>query len=309
MNQGRPTDDKLRSELESAARWGRYDDARVPAEARRLIGAGRLREAFGLLDASAVSPAQSNFAWRNMAAAASGLGLDERAAYYQARYNGATAERAAYTARLFEQIQAVVASDCDVQDGMSRVLDFCSAEVPHPQWDVFRDPRYLDYDYDLAYLTGRVERIFDDEPPDDEIDGLWFGLFNPYYEDQPTADMHIGGGVGAFEDPETWAEDLTWTPRAGRMTRSQVLHEIYRIAYWNSQDDGWTPGLGNDAEHPLCLTYAALVVRWLATTLPTDLLLGGASARVLQVGFDSGDFLEIGTLSRRGLAFPPDGMI
>lgn len=237
------------------------------------------------------------------------LGLDERAAHYQRRYDSAHDERAAYIDGLFEEIEAVVRSECPVPDGMARVIDFCSAAIPDPQWDLFRDPGYLDYEYDLSHLAERFERIFGEEPAPDEIDGLWFGLFNPDYQDEATADMHVGGGVGAREDPGTWAEDLAWRPRAGRVTRSQVLHAIYYVAYYGMERDGWVPGLGNDAEHPLCLTYAALVVRWLTATLPTDLLLGGADERVIQVGFDSGDFLTLGTLSQSGLAFPSGAMI
>jgi len=303
------TAEALGSTLERAARWGRHRSSGVPQETRRLVGEGRFREAFNLLDATAVSPPTAEFAWLSMRDAAKALGLGDRVAYYQRRYDSAREERATYVNRLVEQIEAVVGSRCSVQEGMARIVDFCSQAIPHPQWDVFRDPRYLDFEYDLPYLSGRFERIFGPEPPPDDVDGLWFGLFNPYYREEPTADMHVGGGMGAFENPDTWANELTWVPQAGRITRSQVLHEIYRIAYYGMEDDGWTPGLGNDAEYALCLTYASLVVRWLATTLPTHLLLGGASKRVIQVGFDSGDFLHIGTLTADGLVFPPDGMI
>jgi hypothetical protein len=79
---------------------------------------------------------------------------------------------------------------------------------------------------------------------------------------------------------------------------------MYDLAYGKGKD-----GLRNDAEHPLCLTYACLAVRWLATTLPSSLLLGDTPARVLQVGWDSGDFLRIGTLTQDGLIFPADSMI
>ena len=303
------SDEELRYELQSAARWGRFDDLEAPDRAWRLIDAGRLREAFDLLDASVTLPARADFVWLNMKDAAVLLGLDERAVHYQRQDDRAERDRAIYIDGLFEVLESVVGCDCTVQQGMSQVIDFCSAAIPDPQWDVFRDPRYLDYEYDLPYLSGRFERIFGTEPPPDEIDGLWFGVFNPYYEDEPTADMHVGGGVGAFEDPDAWSEDLVWTPRSGRITRSQVLHEIYQVAYHGQQDDGWVPGLGNDAEHPLCLAYAALAVRWLASTLPADLLLSGARRRMIRVGFDSGDFLTIGTLSEHGLTFPPDGMI
>jgi len=47
-----------------------------------------------------------------------------------------------------------------------------------------------------------------------------------------------------------------------------------------------------------------LAARWLATTLGPELLLGGASQRVLAVGFDEGDSIGVGLLRPEGLVFP-----
>ena len=58
-----------------------------------------------------------------------------------------------------------------------------------------------------------------------------------------------------------------------------------------------------DAEYCLGLTYGGLAVRWLAAAVDADLLLGGSPQRVMQVGFDEGDWIPIGTLTREGLAF------
>lgn len=52
--------------------------------------------------------------------------------------------------------------------------------------------------------------------------------------------------------------------------------------------------LGNAAEYPLCLAYGGLVVRWLASELEPELLLSGASERVIFVGVDDGDSLCVG---------------
>ncbi|WAM23338.1 hypothetical protein [Myxococcus sp. NMCA1] len=61
-------------------------------------------------------------------------------------------------------------------------------------------------------------------------------------------------------------------------------------------------GLGNDAEYPLALAYAALAVRRLAQRMGPSLL-GDAAQRVLLAGFDSGDFLCIGAVQKDGLVY------
>lgn len=77
-----------------------------------------------------------------------------------------------------------------------------------------------------------------------------------------------------------------------------MLDRIYDLAYTEDDDDP----LGN-AEYRLGLTYGGLAVRWLATTVDRDLLLGRSPKRLIQVGFNEGDWVGIGTLGPGGLAF------
>jgi hypothetical protein len=94
-----------------------------------------------------------------------------------------------------------------------------------------------------------------------------------------------------------------------------VLDAIYRIAYPPFSATGESTSelqeayahasarlLGNDAEYSLCLAYAGLVVRWLATTIAPELFLADAPERVLFTGFDDGDWLCIGALRPDGFA-------
>lgn len=193
--------------------------------------------------------------------------------------------------RLFDEIERAVKSDVPVADGLLRIIQFCEAARPHPDWRALRS---LDVAGDLQHLQRWLEAILRTQPPPAQVTGLWFGLFNPVVRGLVTADVHLIGAPYDADDPDwlfrkRWGED---TPDAS----SGVLNAIYRVAY-----DG-SDGLGNDAEYPLCLTYAALAIRHLAGLMgPT--LLGDASQRVLHVGFDSGDFLCIGAVRRTGLIF------
>lgn len=297
---------ELRDSLQSAARWGNYPDPTTSAEIRRLADEDKGRAAFDLIEAAAGPHPKENMFWLRMSEAAELLHLDERAAHYQRRYDDAGDESEAYFAALFERLQAVVRSSATVPEGMAQIIEFCSQARPHADWRLFGE---LDFAGDVERLTEWFEALVSEEPPSKYLDGLWFGLFNPIYGDIASADIYVAGGEENPDDPgEGFRFDLTWQPK-GRYARSPLLHTIYQLAYEGVEDDGWAPGLANDAEYPLCLAYACLSVRWLATTLPSHAILGAAEQLLLEAGFDSGDVLRIGTLTPAGLTFPAGGMV
>ncbi|AKQ65667.1 hypothetical protein A176_002579 [Myxococcus hansupus] len=196
----------------------------------------------------------------------------------------------AYNAgKLFGEIERAVKSDLSVEEAFLRIIQFCSTARPHPDWSALRT---LPVESDLQYLQQWLETITREAPPPAPITGLWFGLFNPVVQDRVTADLHLIGAPYDATDPD-WLFRQRWgkdTPDSG----SKVLDAIYQIAY------GHEDGLGNDAEYPLALAYAALAIRHLAQRMSTRIL-GDAAQRVLHVGFDSGDFLVIGAVQKDGL--------
>ncbi|MFP2908316.1 hypothetical protein ACLESD_25340 [Pyxidicoccus sp. 3LFB2] len=193
--------------------------------------------------------------------------------------------------KLLGEIDGAVKSDLPVTEGLLRIIEFCETARPHPDWSALRN---LDAAGDLQQLQRWLETVIRTMAPPAPVTGLWFGLFNPVVQGRVTADLHVLGAPYDANDPE-WLFRQRWggdTPDAS----STVLDAIYRVAY------GRENGLGNDAEYPLCLAYAALAVRHLAKLMgPT--LLGDAAQRVLHVGFDSGDFLCIGAVQKTGLIF------
>ncbi|HZL38040.1 MAG TPA: hypothetical protein VFC78_22180 [Tepidisphaeraceae bacterium] len=80
---------------------------------------------------------------------------------------------------------------------------------------------------------------------------------------------------------------------------------IYHIAY----DSDGPPGdrLKNDAEYPICLGYAALVVRELLLAVDPRLVLQGGDEVGVAVGFDSGDFVSLGKVTNQGLLLIGNG--
>lgn len=303
--------ENARFSLATAIKHGSYTDPRASAAIESLVGEGRLREAFDLLEAEAGPRPTADMYWLHMGFAAEGLGLDERALFYRQRYERSQVDRQAFLTRVWEETEATVKSTTDVRDGLTRIIDLCAASQPHNEWDRFRE---LPIESDLAHLQRWMSGVLSSDPPSASITGLWFGLFNPVRHELPTADLYVAGAPYDPDDDE-WNIPLRWRPEGGE-AGSSVLDGIYRIAYpevgahgasspaeHDAYSDAMKNLLGNDAEYPLCLAYAGLAVRWLATRLESDLLLGDATERVLVTGFDSGDYICIGALTAAGLRF------
>ncbi len=186
-------------------------------------------------------------------------------------------------AKSFERIKLMVTNKASVPVGMQDLICWCAERHPHKDWQRLAAIRW---DEDLCRLAVWLDFVLRDQPPQRTITGLWFGLFNPVVEEGAAADLYVAGNP--YDADGEWAVSPRWVAPAAR---SIALAEMYRIAYENKK------GLGNDAEYPLALGYAALAVRTLGTALNRRVLLGKAPSRTLEVGFDSGDSMVVGTLS------------
>lgn len=189
----------------------------------------------------------------------------------------------------FERIQELLRVPTTVRSGMLDLLDFCEKEKPAPIWASFRD---LDLDSDQKELTNWLCRLLENEPPPVAINGLWFGLFNPYLDDgKPTSCLYLAGSERfdpSMSDPD-WACGPEYFPE-GRYASSQILTRIYRDSHADPED------VGGQAEFTLCLGYSCLVIaEWCRGPMRQDLL-GSASFRGVAAGFDSGDVLLIDIL-------------
>jgi hypothetical protein len=189
----------------------------------------------------------------------------------------------------FERIEQLVRVPTPVRTGMFDLLDLCAKTKPSPIWARFRD---LDLESDQKKLTKWLRDLLESEPPPATINGLWFGLFNPYLGDgQPTSCLYLAGSERfdpSMGDPD-WACGPAYFPE-GRYSSSEVLTKIYR-------DSNAAPGgVSSQAEFALCLGYSCLVIaEWCRGPLRQELL-GGASSRGVAAGFDSGDVLLVDIL-------------
>jgi hypothetical protein len=260
-------------------------DAATEARVLRLAEEGRGEEAVKLLEAAARPVGTEEAFWALMSETSGALGLDERAAEYQRRYD----EIVVYAPEWpFEDVVSTVRSAASVRDGFSAIVDVCAERWPAEDWSRFRA---LELEPDVARLRRWLESLLVDNPPGTDARVLWFGVCNPIRDGRAAADLTVRGFAG---DPERAA--ISWEP-ANAEARSSALAHIHALvgARGAAEDDE------ADAEYALCLAYAGLAVRTLASELAPELFLGHATRRELCFGFEDGDVVRLGTIANDGL--------
>ena len=200
--------------------------------------------------------------------------------------------------RMFEDsarlIAQVASQPQPIGQGMSQWLDYCASVAPAHK-DVWEQLRKLDFEADQLRLTEWLSHLLTTEPPSDDINGFWFGLFNPCNEDgEASCQTYLGGSSDFDPDSESdeWVCNLSYSPD-GRYANSTVLPEIYRLVDSIEDDEDNVSYLG---EAFLCHGFLALVVsNWCHGAMKAQLL-GKANCRAIVMGHDSGDFYRIAVL-------------
>ncbi len=195
-------------------------------------------------------------------------------------------------AKSYNEIVAVLTSDASVVEGMAQLIEFCADQESWRAWSALRK---LDFAADERRLKLWLVGVLTKEPPQKSIKAYWFGLFNPIVEDRATCGMYIAGSKSFDAADETfdWACSPDYFPN-GRYAKSQVLDEIYRKV---DKAKGCVSEYG---EYVLCLGFGGLIIKTLADTIPVETLLGNAKSRAIAVGFDSGDGILLGSITKNG---------
>lgn len=195
--------------------------------------------------------------------------------------------------KLFEKIIEVADADASMTQRMLAVIEECSRQKPHPDWEFFA---HIDFEADAPGIQHWLSSAFDTLEQQQRVRGLWFGLVNLSDGSNTTADVYVGGSPNFDGDDIDWASEIPAITEHNYLN-SEVLREIYAKAY----RDG-VGALGNDAEYPIALAYGAIAA---VQTLRGDGLLSPslASVRGAAAGFDSGDFLFLGS-AEQGRFYP-----
>lgn len=191
-----------------------------------------------------------------------------------------------------DKLTDVLASESSFDDGIASLIDFCAKQEPWRGWSTLRK---LDWSTDRSRVKQWLSRLLTKEPPAKNIKAFWFGLFNPIIKGKATCGLYVAGAKEFDPDDDTfeWSCGPTYFPD-GRYAQSQVLDVIYQKV---KNAKGSVSSYG---EYVLCLGYAGLVVKQIASTLSVETWLGTSASRAVAVGFDSGDGVLLGTITRRG---------
>src|SRR2546427_4570282 len=190
--------------------------------------------------------------------------------------------------RLFLRALELMYSDIEPEPGFHRFINECSDAVRSPEWNSLRR---LDISSDLRHLESWLNLVFEDEPPEPRISGLYFGISDPFvgvgYE------LYVCGSsrYDSADVDFTWAVHPDYWPE-GRYSKSDVFHAM------------WAPSEQRQLPHQLAddavpLVYAGLVANWLSSRM-SGVVLGHASSRAIAVGHDEGDAYLLGIVDSGG---------
>jgi hypothetical protein len=146
-------------------------------------------------------------------------------------------------------------------------------------------------------LEDQVRALFSTEPPDEDVNGLMFGLFEAVSEPSGRTEcrLYLCGSNRFDPNSEDWAVSPIWWPE-GRYLRSTLNQRLSELRPTDNSDAAWL------IECALIEPLLMLCIGELIERLGPDVLLRDAEARGIGLGYDSGDAHVLGVLT-------PDGLI
>jgi hypothetical protein len=194
-------------------------------------------------------------------------------------------------------IKQAMADSITMDHGMTVLLSYCKSIVSSPIWDQLND---LDYQRDSSLLSTWLESLLRSIPPGSNIVAFWFGLFVTVVNQEETMALYLSGSTKYDKHSADWAcwDEESYTPDNGYLY-SNVLAKIYRVT---SQNDEPVSDLGVNL---LCLGYTCLSVWALCQTVTSLSRIATGREIAIAVGFDDGDYINLGIVGPRGI-FTPD---
>lgn len=190
-------------------------------------------------------------------------------------------------------IHELLPTEAPVSELMRCLIDAHAKEYPDGDWTPYYD---IEYDREIPYLQRNwFPAVIESDPPANiPVAGLWFGLFHPIRDRETVADFYVAGARQFELDGDSnWAVGPEYFPD-GRYANSSVLANIYRAAY------GSPEGLSNDAEQYLCLGYVSFAIKFILADVDLNQILGMDDRVGVAVGWDAGDPIYIGFVTRQG---------
>ena len=183
-------------------------------------------------------------------------------------------------------IEKAIFSPATVTVAMGELVDHCASQMPGDHWKAIKD---LPWEKSIDELQGWVEKILQTEPPDDDVDALYFGVYYPETDDgSPRIPVLYFAGTDSFDGDE-WTVTPAYAPE-GMDHDSPLLVDLHTRLGAVSEA---VQLLGN---YVLSFGYICLVGRELARRVDRALLVGGRKLRHLACGFEGAEYFNLGRL-------------
>jgi len=192
-----------------------------------------------------------------------------------------------------DDLLAVIVDQRPVEEVMAWSIGVCERRRENAIWDELRQLRYA---ADVRRSQKWWKRLLKQEAPGDDINGFWFGIYNPCSDSSMSDVRSAFYASGSSSWPEQdWPCETTWWPE-GHYPDSPIMTDLYRKTA--STDDDSIAYYG---DYFLTLAYTGATVVDVINHTPLDALVGNTQGRCIAFGHDSGDFLGIGTITRDGV--------
>lgn len=197
---------------------------------------------------------------------------------------------------VYEMVGHAVAAGKSTPEAMAELMASCNNEAPSPAWQQIAA---LDFAQGGQVMADWLRDTLTHEPPSEDIQAFFFGLFTTDADGGASyAQLYVCGSDCYDPDDETgdWVCDPAYFPE-GRYAPRALYQEIDALL----ASDKTAFDFGEEA---VILGYTALVVRDLMHAIEPSLLLGDTEDRHVAIGYDDGDVLVIGRVTRNGFEPP-----
>lgn len=195
-----------------------------------------------------------------------------------------------------ERLLHLLGAGATISELMAEIIGVCRDSFAHADWTRLAA---LDWSAGGEQVRRWVPDLLDEEPPPSDLSGLWFGLVNPITAGTVRSDIHLVGTRDYDPDDADYEWTLTGIYYPAAYANPSCLEQLYAIAYENEH------GLGNDAEWALALAFCCAATAYALE--PLNAVSVSASGRRIGIaaGFDDGDFLALGELTRDRFQLQP----
>lgn len=188
-------------------------------------------------------------------------------------------------------VKTTVLSGKPMDECMADLLAYCAQAAPDPGWNTVGG---IDLSVCQKSLEDWLDSTLTASPPGDNVRAYYFGIAEIVNGSDSMMRLYVCGADEFDPDDESmdWACDPVYWPES-RYAPAETLAQFsgsLRVSR-SARPVG---------EYVLSLGYACLATRDLMQSLNLALLLGSAGTRAVAVGFDEGDAIVLGQLTRDG---------